>query len=915
MTANPIVRAAIHSAVAPALLLAASAAYALDGPQFESPPVHPVELSADGSRLYALHQADHRLLVFDLTEGAPLRAAEIFVGLEPITVRERVDGEVWVVNHLSDSISILDVQSGQVVKTLLVGDEPTDVVFAGEPERAFVCVSQENLVRVYDPADLDAAPTTVHLAMEEPLALGVAPDGRTVWVAAMNSGNQTTIVDHDDVIDGGGAPSSNPPMRPDLPDPPATGLIVQHDGNAWVDEIGRSWSQYIPYTLLDYDVVGIDTRDYTSPQVFHEVGTTLLGLAVGPDGRIYVSNQEAFNEVRFEPNVKAQFVQNRVTVVDPAANSVLPRHLNEHIDYSIPEGNDVERALSLSIPTSLEVASTGEVYVAAFGSARVGVLASDGTVLRRIEVGDGPCGLALDEARGRLYVVRRIPGVLDVVDLTDDSVVTLSLGFDPTPEVIHAGRKTFYDGKGTSAHGDLSCASCHVFGGTDHLAWDLGDPEGDLTYSQSGNEFHPMKGPLMTQSLQALTETTPFHWRGDRPQLVDFNGAFVSLMGRGSQLFDYEFADLESFIFSLAYPPNPYRNLDGSLSDGHGGPSATKGEFLFESGGLFGGIECTGCHTLPHGQNGVIIPAMIFDGEQDLDVPQLRNLYEKRGFDEHATQNVRGYGYTHDGAMGSIDEFLDAPRFTFERPEDRKDVIAYLMQFDTGVHAAVGAQWTMDGTNEAEGIGRIEAIIDASLLGPVGMVAKGRDANGDARGWTLESGFWTPDRENEETLSLGELLDVAAPGHELTFTAVYPGTERRLGIDRDLDGYLDRDELDMGSDPGDPNDPGVDPSPAGVGDGHPDVASRLEFEPIWPNPAQGAARIAYSVPAPVSATIDIHDVMGRRLRSESVESSAGRNEFVWDLTSDAREFVPSGLYFVRVTAGGSHHTQRVVVGR
>ena len=39
------------------------------------------------------------------------------------------------------------------------------------------------------------------------------------------------------------------------------------------------------------------------------------------------------------------------------------------------------------------------------------------------------------------------------------------------------------------------------------------------------------------------------------------------------------------------------------------------------------------------------------------------------------------------------------------------------------------------------------------------------------------------------------------PGFELTFTAVPLGTELRLGVDRDGDGFLDRDELDAGSDP------------------------------------------------------------------------------------------------------------------
>ena len=33
------------------------------------------------------------------------------------------------------------------------------------------------------------------------------------------------------------------------------------------------------------------------------------------------------------------------------------------------------------------------------------------------------------------------------------------------------------------------------------------------------------------------------------------------------------------------------------------------------------------------------------------------------------------------------------------------------------------------------------------------------------------------------------------PGQEVTFTCVYPGAGRRLGIDRDLDGVLDANEV------------------------------------------------------------------------------------------------------------------------
>src|SRR5262249_38036739 len=43
----------------------------------------------------------------------------------------------------------------------------------------------------------------------------------------------------------------------------------------------------------------------------------------------------------------------------------------------------------------------------------------------------------------------------------------------------------------------------------------------------------------------------------------------------------------------------------------------------------------------------------------------------------------------------------------------------------------------------------------------------------------------------------------AAAGGEITFTVVPTTTAGRIGIDRDEDGYYDRDELDLGSDPAD----------------------------------------------------------------------------------------------------------------
>src|SRR6266481_3041836 len=101
---------------------------------FESGQVRPLAQSPDGTRLFAVNTPDNRLEIFDVGVGTLTHVGSVPVGLEPIAVAARNNGEVWVVNHLSDSVSVVDVSSpatAHVVRTLLVGDEPRDIVFAG----------------------------------------------------------------------------------------------------------------------------------------------------------------------------------------------------------------------------------------------------------------------------------------------------------------------------------------------------------------------------------------------------------------------------------------------------------------------------------------------------------------------------------------------------------------------------------------------------------------------------------------------------------------------------------------------------------------------------------------------------------------------------------------------------------------
>src|SRR5205814_6515096 len=130
----------------------------------------------------------------------------------------------------------------------------------------------------------------------------------------------------------------------------------------------------------------------------------------------------------------------------------------------------------------------------------------------------------------------------------------------------------------TSGLGQAACASCHVDGRFDRLAWDLGDPTGAMkkltaTNNNFGrfapavtNDFHPMKGPMVTQTLQDIIGHEPFHWRGDRDGIEQFDGTFTNLQGSATGLANNEMQDPKSFLGTIRFAPNPFRQFDHSLA-------------------------------------------------------------------------------------------------------------------------------------------------------------------------------------------------------------------------------------------------------------------------------------------------------------------------------------------------------------
>jgi YVTN family beta-propeller protein len=771
---------------------------------FESALVHPIRVSGDGTLLFVANAPDNRLEVYSLADPAsPLLLRTIPVGLEPVSVTPRTNDEVWVTNNLSDSVSIVSVAAGRVVATLAVKDEPADVVFAGTPVRAFVSAMASDAVLVFDPVTR-AQVATIPIDGKDPAALARNAAGDRVYALVKRSGNKTTVIPYQV------APAPPPPTNGSLPAAPQQALIVLATNPAWTAQI--------PYTMPDNDVAEIDATTFAITRYFTGVGTSNFDLAAHPaTGTLYVVNTNARNLVRFEPVLRGHAIDSVMTTITTGVTPVVtPVDLNPGVNYgTFP--NPAALGTALSEPTGIAIDAAGAViYVAAGGTDRIAVLDLAGSVIDRIEVGatpgatvdplakKGPRALALHPTAPRLYVLNRLSHSLAVIDTGNRTVTAeLPLSYDPTPASIKDGRKFLYDAK-LSGNGTMSCAACHVDGDIDGLAWDLGDPGGTMQappaqpfpFNIGLVSFHPMKGPMTTQTLRGLSATNPLHWRGDRANFQAFNGAFASLMG-GSQISGTDMNTYATFGTSIVFPPNPNQNLDRTYTTTPASANAQEGFNTFTTTSVnntLGQVTCSTCHTLPAGSNNMVVTSAILQEPQQMNVPQFRNVYRKLGFLKAPGTVKSGFGFLHDGVIDTPLSFVNLPVFNPWPAAKKDDLAAFLVEVDTGMAPAVGLQITVTGANAnaPATLGTIALLESQAAAGNCGLVVKGT-LGGLPRGLVYQTAgsTYATDTTGLGPFTSAALRSQALAGATWTFTGVAPGTANRIGIDRDQDGTPD----------------------------------------------------------------------------------------------------------------------------
>jgi hypothetical protein len=80
-----------------------------------------------------------------------------------------------------------------------------------------------------------------------------------------------------------------------------------------------------------------------------------------------------------------------------------------------------------------------------------------------------------------------------------------------------------------------------------------------------------------------------------------------------------------------------------------------------------------------------------------------------------------------------------------------------------------------------------------------------------------------------------------------------------------------------------------------------------------PNPSSGQTSILFSLPASGPASIEIYDVLGRRLRQwEWPSMVSGQHHVEWNGVADDGHSVPPSVLFYRLRAGGQVLEQKIV---
>jgi YVTN family beta-propeller protein len=565
-------------------------------------------LSADGTRLLTANQTAGSVSLVDVGTGKVLD--EVPTGDRPAGVALSMDGRRGVVAHwYGYDLAILDVGPERlgVVGRVEVGPEPRGVVLAGDGRTAYVAVGVSNeVVRV----DCEAKAVTGRLPVDrEPRGIALSPDGSRLVVGNARGKGLTVISTSAWQVERA-LPIEGENLRQVAVSPDGRTAYVANMRNRGFattrNNIDLGWvlGQRLTRVRLD----GSEPYETLTLDVQGKASADAHGVAVGGDGRYLAVSCGGSHEV----------------LIFRADESPLPWRPQGSRDLIAPQ------------------------------------LLRDPGRFRRVTLGGRPTELAFAPDGKTLYVANYLEDAVQVVDAESGTLLrSIHLGGPSTPSLARQGEALFHDAT-RSFNQWYSCNTCHSDGHTNGLDFDtLNDGWQDLS---SAHQRSRKKVP----TLRHVTHTGPWTWHGWQKSLEDSVVESYTKSMQGARPSADDVKAVVAYLETLDYPRNPYRQLDGSLSE-----AARRGEAVYRSAKA----ACNTCHGGPELTDGKVHEVGL-EGPGDVyrgyNPPSLRGLYDKDPYlhdgraatlrdaltKGHSPEDVTGLGELNDAELDDLIAYL-----------------------------------------------------------------------------------------------------------------------------------------------------------------------------------------------------------------------------------------------------------------
>lgn len=483
---------------------------------------------------------------------------EISVGTKPRSVALRPgNAEIWVTCETSDEIYVLSATNGVILQTLSTprGARPMNVLFPPNGNAAYVTYMNSGLLAKWNPST--KALTGTLAVGPDPRGLAISGDSSRIFVGRFVS-------------------------------PVNVSNVVAEVGE--VREVSAS-----AFTITRTFNLAHDTSPDTETS---SRGTPnyLVQMSITPDGRrLFVPSKK--------DNVdRGTFRDTNSLTHDRTVRSIVSKLDLVNNNEALGERVDIDnRSLSHGVTFS----PVGDLaFVAMQGNNEVLVFnAYNGTAVTGFSLGNelSPQDLVLKPDGSRLYVMNfmtRSVSAYDVSGIVNGTTSTPSLvgvtnvvANEKLSAQVLLGKQIFYNAadERMSAEGYISCASCHLDGGSDNRVWDFTD---------RGEGFRKTISLVGRRGVGHGR----VHWTGNFDEIQDFeldirnrfngsgfitNGVPNSSLGASNAGRSTELDALAAYVASLTkFDRSPYRNADGTLTaDGVAGRA------------IFAQLNCASCHS------------------------------------------------------------------------------------------------------------------------------------------------------------------------------------------------------------------------------------------------------------------------------------------------------------------------------